>query len=71
MKKRSLVLALTLSALLPSAALAQADCHQDMKEMLQGTLDMAKQADVEKSNDDGSDACTLADWQGRPGSVGT
>ena len=66
MKYSSLVGAAALSLLMSSAALAQPDCHQDMKDMLQGTLDMANQTDVRTADDDGSNGCTVADWRGEP-----
>jgi hypothetical protein len=53
-----------LSMLMSSAALARSDCHQDMKDMLQGTLDMAKQTGDRRADDDESNGCTLADRKG-------
>ena len=64
MKMPGLLIAIALATLLPSAAQAQRDCHQDMKDLLQGTLDMAKQADVRQAGDSGSSSCTLAGDQG-------
>ena len=64
MKMSGLLSAIALATLLPSAAQAQQDCHQDMKDLLQGTLDMAKQADVRQVGDSGSSNCTLASGQG-------
>lgn len=64
MKMPGLLIAIALATLLPSAAQAQRDCHQDMKDLLQGTLDMAKQADVRQAGDSGSSGCTLAGDQG-------
>lgn len=64
MKTSGLLIAIALANLLPSAAQAQQDCHQDMKELLQGTLDMAKQADVRQAGDNDSSSCTLAGGQG-------
>ncbi len=63
MTRSSLAGALALATLIPSAAFAQLDCHQNMKDMLQGTLEMSKKADVWKAEDDGSHGCTIAEWQ--------
>ncbi len=62
MKKSALVGAITLVALMPSVAIAQSDCDQDMKDMLEGTLDIAKHVDVGKTDGD-SQGCTLASWE--------
>ena len=54
---------LTLSA----PAMARTDCHQDMKEMLQGTLEIGRDVDRSPSDDQAPSGCALAAWQGNPG----
>ncbi len=45
-----------------SPAWANADCHQDMKDLLEGTLEVA--ADIEAGSEQPAepDECTLASW---------
>ncbi len=66
MKTLALAGILTFALLVPSATKAHSDCHLDMKDMLQGTLDMEKLTDDAKTDNDGSHGCTLAGQQREP-----
>lgn len=66
MKPPNLVGAAVLVMLTSTAAAAQSDCHSDMKDMLQGTLEMSKQATDGTADDKASQGCTMAHRKGAP-----
>ncbi|MEM8949415.1 MAG: hypothetical protein AAGA21_17680 [Pseudomonadota bacterium] len=47
-------------SLSPSLASAQSDCHESMKTMLDGTLEVIGEVENQRSEASPSDSCTLA-----------
>lgn len=62
--KMPVTIAAAILLMLSAPAMAKTDCHQDMKEMLQGTLEIARHVDRSPSDDQAPSGCTLASWQG-------
>jgi hypothetical protein len=63
MRLLSIVPALALALLWSPFASASSDCHYDMKDMLQGTLEVAQHAGSEPPEQRQPADCTLAAWQ--------
>ena len=60
-----LMAAVTVASLsVSTAALAGTDCHQDLKDMLQGTLEIESETNnIQNDHYNASSNCTLATWQ--------
>jgi hypothetical protein len=54
---------IVLAFLMSPPAFAQSDCHDDMKDMLQGTLDIAHDINMAPRDLGDPADCTLASWR--------
>lgn len=57
-----IALLVLLAFVLASPALANADCHRDMKDLLEGTLEVAAGTEAGSEKPQEPADCTLASW---------